>query len=265
MIRLRLEPLISALQDIREREQEYAMLPSDLPEHLSNEEKERLYELLDRLQTATLDLDMEAVSIEAIPYLKDRLERLGYSVQQAGVELRALRELVDSGLSFRLFFGIEKNNSKYFNNPALFGVRVNEVFSEANDDIREAGNCYATANYTATVFHLMRVVGVGLRALAKHQKIKTNVPLELQEWKTLIDGINKTVKDKIENWPKSREKDEALRFFADVTGEIQVYKDELRNPLSHRSIQYREPEARSALNRVQEFMQKLVKYFPEGV
>ncbi|MFZ1980558.1 MAG: hypothetical protein WAU61_04570, partial [Smithella sp.] len=54
-------------------------------------------------------------------------------------------------------------------NPSvyLFGDFVNAKFPSASFDIIEAGNCFATARYTACVFHLMRVLEIGLSTLAK--------------------------------------------------------------------------------------------------
>jgi hypothetical protein len=53
----------------------------------------------------------------------------------------------------------------------LFGQLVADRFPDAADDISEAGKCLALQRGTAAVMHLMRVVEVGLKALAKFLRI----------------------------------------------------------------------------------------------
>src|ERR1700687_6353897 len=43
-----------------------------------------------------------------------------------------------------------------------FGYDVAKAFPRASDDILEATKCYALERYTASVFHLMRAIEIGL-------------------------------------------------------------------------------------------------------
>ena len=53
-------------------------------------------------------------------------------------------------------------------NPAEFyGPGVVESFSSAVGDMEEAVKCYSRGCSTASVFHLMRVMETGVRALGK--------------------------------------------------------------------------------------------------
>ncbi len=45
----------------------------------------------------------------------------------------------------------------------LLGEAVQERFPSLATDIDEAGKCFATGRFTATVFHLMRVMEVGVQ------------------------------------------------------------------------------------------------------
>lgn len=265
MIRYRTEELFQVMREL-ERIEVFHRDQSDIFPYREVKETEKTQLnglLIGRLLGEFSELGMLDL-VSHIGGIETRLSET-YLSSSLHVELRSLREAVDLWITKCVFLLLDEGKDSYYQKPALFGKSVNQVFPDAAKDIQEAGNCYATGNYTAAVFHLMRVVGVGLRALAQHQKIKDTVPLELQEWKTLIDGIDKTVKETVERWPKSQEKDETLRFFADAIGEIRGYKDELRNPLSHRTVHYNETDAKAALDRVQNFMRRLVKYFPEGL
>jgi len=50
---------------------------------------------------------------------------------------------------------------QYFEQEMLFGLEVCLTFGEAQEDIKDAGNCLAADLNTAAVFHLMRVVEYG--------------------------------------------------------------------------------------------------------
>ncbi len=72
----------------------------------------------------------------------------------------------------RLFVPIPSELSYlYESTRPPFGEAVERVFSIAIDDIRDAGNCLALGQGTATVFHLMRVLEAGLRGLAKQLNV----------------------------------------------------------------------------------------------
>src|SRR5437016_12047956 len=82
----------------------------------------------------------------------------------------------------------------------------------ARADIKDAGNCYALDLNTACIMLLMRVAEKGLRVLAREQRVKFPIPLELQEWHNVIVAIEKKV-DKFEAWPRCAGKKEVLEFY----------------------------------------------------
>ena len=55
--------------------------------------------------------------------------------------------------------------------------------------IKAAGNCIAADLNTAAVYHLMCVIEIGIRDLArllKVKKVKTHVPIEFGTWTKLL-------------------------------------------------------------------------------
>jgi hypothetical protein len=68
----------------------------------------------------------------------------------------------------RQFFQLSPERAQYFAQVKLFGDDVHFAFPSARADIQESGNCLATDRNTAAVFHLMRSVEWGLRALCGH-------------------------------------------------------------------------------------------------
>lgn len=117
------------------------------------------------------------------------------------------------------------------------------------DDIKEAGTCYATGRYTASVFHSMRVLEHGLRALAKD----VGLTFDLQQWQEILNQINGKIKE-IRNLPKSIEKSERLQFLSQAAEQFFYFKDAWRNHVAHGRDRYDGPQALSVLNHVKAFI-----------
>lgn len=149
-----------------------------------------------------------------------------------------------------------RNEAEYFNNQELFGEVVNQKFPKAVEDIKEAGNCYATGNNTACVFHLMRVVEHGLRALAKRLKVKFKSSIELETWESIIKAIESEI-HKIITQPKSRKRADDLEFYSGAAAQFRYFKDAWRNHVMHTRTSYDENQAMSVMAHVREFMQHL--------
>jgi hypothetical protein len=65
------------------------------------------------------------------------------------------------------FVAVAPDLEAYIDQDALLGDAVTAKFPDAVVEIRNAGNCLAVGCSTAAVFHLMRVVEFGLRALSR--------------------------------------------------------------------------------------------------
>lgn len=74
-----------------------------------------------------------------------------------------LDKIIKIQLRENLFMFISPDRAAFFSKPGLFGEAVNERFPACQYDIEEAGNCYAAGRMTASAFHLMRVMEVGVQ------------------------------------------------------------------------------------------------------
>jgi hypothetical protein len=191
-----------------------------------------------------------------------RLINKGKKLPKAGEIHHALKELqtaIKNEISSRKFVMIESQKTDFLEQENLFGKLVGKKFPSAAADIKAAGNCLAMDLNTSAVFHLMRVVEYGLRALAK----KLNIPipadeLEYAQWQTIIDQIYKSVKDLTNSAPGSpKEKSELREFYNGVMSEFSGFKDVWRNNIMHTRGKYNESEAKGVFERVRDFMQRL--------
>lgn len=180
-------------------------------------------------------------------------------------ELNELHEALDSALFMRRFYTIEPGEEKFFYDdslrplPEMFGEKVSLNFPSALEDIKEAGNCYATDRNTACVFHCMRVLEHGLRALAKRLRVTLpkNLHIDLAEWGKLIDRIEEEIEkiEKVRKRTPQRERD--LEFYHSAASQFRHFKNAWRNHVMHSRAWYDHEEAGKVLRHVREFMRHL--------
>lgn len=173
-----------------------------------------------------------------------------------------LQHRIDDELR-RITFGfIPADRVHYFGNENLLDATTRERFPLAAREVFEAGICYAHGCDTACVFHLMRAAEYGLRALAKKLRISfktkkgASIPIDLQEWGTIIDKIESTI-DAMKSLPKGRRKSDDLKFYSEVAKEFRYLKDAWRNHVMHTRTFYDEHQAMSIMAHMQEFLNHL--------
>jgi hypothetical protein len=138
----------------------------------------------------------------------------------------------------------------------IFGDEVDKAFPSTREDIYEAGNCLALERWTASVFHCMRTLELGLQALATELSISFSGTLDLQNWQNIIESIESEIL-KLEKIPKSKYKSNTLKFFSGAAMQFRWFKEAWRNHVAHVRESYDEGKAVSILTHVREFMQQL--------
>jgi hypothetical protein len=122
---------------------------------------------------------------------------------------------------------------------------VIKSFPSAEDDIREAGNCFALDRPTASVFHLMRVLEAGLKVTAKALSVTYKT-----DWGQCFRDIEK-------------QGDQSDQFFKEAIAFLRSIKNVWRNPTMHIERMYSEQEAERILRAVQTFMAHLATKLAE--
>ncbi len=174
-------------------------------------------------------------------------------------EMAGLYKSLEVELDDKKILFMAADKAAYFEQDRLFGQGVYVAFPMAQADIKEAGNCLAADLNTAAIFHLMRVVEIGLRWLAKHLVIKmSKSELAYSEWNGIIEQIEAKIKQE-KSKPRGKKKSDALEFYHGVMGEFNAFKDVWRNNVMHSRRSYNEPEAIGVFLRVKSFMQRLSK------
>lgn len=169
---------------------------------------------------------------------------------------QALREQIEKEIERRHIFYIRKDAAAPIFAATKDWGSVFAGFPTVKQDVLCALRCFAYEQHTASVFHLMRVAEVGLRAVAKERRMRLarDKPIDAAQWADLTTRLN-TVVETINNWKaKDAKKQPALAFYTAVRADTVFFKDRYRNIVSHSLAHFDEPDAESVSRRVREFM-----------
>jgi hypothetical protein len=178
----------------------------------------------------------------------------GIPLVELHARIRDMREVLEDEIRCKLFLYLPPFGELYFNSTALFGEKVEQAFSLSRYDLKEAGNCFALELYTACVFHLMRVLERGLRALAQY----VGVPCGHECWGDIIKDINAKLAEP-DRSPRTPEKEARRQFCAEAATQFFYFKDAWRNYVMHDWDYYQKEDAEKIMQHVRDFMQHLAE------
>jgi hypothetical protein len=216
---------------------------------ISDDLKNEWEGLLNRIEAVCKTIELES-ALDQIERMKALLGFGGIAFPHKEIvdDARQLKTRINERLGKRTFLYVPLANANHYDREALFGAEVAERFPEANKEIREAGNCYATGNYTACVFHLMRGVEIGAKAMVfrmkaqkyigkdefvKGVKVFKKKPVELCDWSMLIGGLRRALKELEKGTASDPRKKARHAFFSEAVEAFSLFKDAWRNKISH--------------------------------
>ena len=132
----------------------------------------------------------------------------------------------------------------------LFGSDVIDVFPNAAFDISEAGKCLSFGLWTACVMHTMRVLEIGLQALARHVNVEPS-----ENWNKTLNEIEaelRKVRGKVDG--RSEE-----AWAAEAGTHLRFVKNAWRNQAMHHVVMYDEQKAKAIFDNAQTFMQHIAE------
>ncbi len=135
------------------------------------------------------------------------------------------------------------------------------AFPNAALELEESSKCIVFGRHTASVFHAMRVLEYGIRALAASLGIEDPLKAQERNWSIVLGKI----RDKLDSdWPRSRRL--ANTKGAELEGlyaTLDAVKSPWRNATMHVENVYLPHEALHILRCVGFFMQKLIRHCDE--
>jgi hypothetical protein len=165
-----------------------------------------------------------------------------------------LRDTIEDELGLGTFLHIPEELAVYLQRD-LFGPEVTTKFPSGVFDIAESGACLAVGRGTSAVFHLMRVMELGLNAVARALDCSPHLP----SW----DAKLKKIEDALTGVKQSSLAAERVRFFSEVLVRWRAVQTAWLNPTMHVEKKYTLGEARETFSTARSFMRHLATQLGE--
>jgi len=146
----------------------------------------------------------------------------------------------------------------FYQQDELFGSEVAERFKGASTDIQEAGTCYALGRYTACVFHSMRVVEYGLRAIAKRVGFPDDRPM----WEPVLNYINAELRRDRDKMSEIFKGD--IEFIGGISAHMHAVNLAWRRRVAHVERTYTKDEAKRIMDETKNLMQHIAVKLSES-
>ena len=200
-----------------------------------------------------------SLSVMTIHRIVNVLSQNDVTYDMVNLYANGLTERIMDEMKLKTFFSIEPTSLSLITEKNLFGQDVMVSFPSAIVDIEEAGKCLAFERWTASVFHLMRVMEVGLRVLGN----TLNIPPDINpSWERILKKCDDESKKPFNQ--KSPEWQNDSQFFESATAMLHSVKNSWRNPTMHIERIYTEEQAEDIWNAVKGFMRQLSKKLKES-
>jgi hypothetical protein len=231
------------------------------PEH-----KRYILHLVTELERECEGLGMENVALAArmlMNQVQDVYPVCNYGALHVGLD--AFLSQLSFTFNKQRFAFVREDVNRFFERDAAFGVEVMQAVSDdINQEIRSAGNCLALDLHTASVFHCVRVVELGLRRFFSTNNIviPKRPNLNDADWTEIITHLDVWLTAEIARLstpspargsPERRRIDTYNSLISDAR-----YPKERRNETMHCRHVFSASDARNVFDRVHAFMQRIV-------
>lgn len=152
----------------------------------------------------------------------------------------------------------------YTQGVPLLGQAVADGFRSAGFDIEEAGKCLALRRATASVFHLMRVMEIGIGGVRRCLGIPEPIKPTERNWGKILESVKKECDRRntagVPGWRNPADRG----FFEEAYASLDAVRNPWRNSIMHVERKYTEEEAEHILAAVKGFMMKLATRLDEN-
>jgi hypothetical protein len=232
-------------------------------EPLSPNDKKTAPRVLRKLRDQTKNLGAKVTELALAELLVSmRSRKKPMTVRKISDDLDIIQETLRRELSLIHLFVLESGNEKYFApKEPLFGSDFEMKFPSAMYEVDEAGKCLALGRPTACVFHLMRVMEIGVRAVARCLKIPDPIKPGDRNWGEILRRTKEAMdfRTKTGAWTSPKHKE----FFETAYVSLDAVRAAWRNTTMHVENKYASDEAEHILLSVRVFMKTLSSQMDE--
>lgn len=222
---------------------------------------EKLLELRGHCESLGLAFSLKQIDLLVTQLQGKPGDIVGIWTKDLRPKVVTIQQGIKHELEMHVFLKIRPDLIEYYQRPNLFGDQVATAFSKVSKEIEEAGKCLALGRNTACVFHLMRVMEAGVRALGQSLGNPSLDPSKNPNWGQILGPCNDELrKAKPKRSPAWQASDV---FFSEATANLLAVKDAWRNPTMHIERSYDGEEARDVFSSVRAFMRHLATELTE--
>jgi hypothetical protein len=204
-----------------------------------------------------MNLENSAAKLESMLYTLDHLGK--WDEPEWGHDFKELAERITDEFRTKLIYMVPYSKADYFSDstkPFPQGVRNN--FPSAVYDMDEASKCFALDRHTACVFHLMRILEIGLNILGKDLGVTV-----AESWGAALRDIRAEILSRNKGTHGPEWKTDHEPFYSDAASSFHLFKNAWRNHIMHGKENYNEEQARRIFDNVGAFMSHLATRLSE--
>lgn len=215
---------------------------------LTEEQLRKPLEVLEAIRTHCKEIGL-GLSVKTIARIVEQAEggTLSHKALQDGAEDLARR--ISDEIEDKLFMFVPSERAALYNQAELFGKEVNAKFPAIQFDVVETGNCYTAGRGTAVVFHLMRIMEVGVQKFGKALGVSL---ANEKNWQNILDQADKAIK-------ALNAKDPKTVAMCQASASLYAVKLAWRNEVMHPKDTYTLEEADNLIRQVKIFMEQLAQ------
>jgi hypothetical protein len=193
-------------------------------------------------------------SLKAFNRFMSKLERPPVLLSELADSVEDIHQRIADELEDLELWQVTSEHLKYL---ATDPLKLEGKFPPVYRDAEEAGKCLAYDRGTACVFHLMRIMECGLRALGASLGDPRLDPKRNPSWDSILKKCDEELVRPLQNRCDEGRQDDA--FYSTATANLRAVKDAWRNPTLHIERDYMPEDAQDVWNAVGGFMRHLSK------
>jgi hypothetical protein len=194
--------------------------------------------------------------------LLDRLAESPGTFGDLATSVESISQRLSDELASTKLFVLDLEKRRYYESSTLlFGIDVADKFISVMFELDEAAKCLAFGRPTACVFHLMRIMEIGVRATARCLAIPDPIKPAERNWGHILGEIWKGVSAK---WPTTSARIGDGLLFEELHASLDAVKNPWRNATMHVERKYTDDEAEHVFMAVRGFMMKLASRCDEN-
>ncbi len=192
------------------------------------------------------------VSASLVVRMKNNIENnVPKDIKTFTMQAAELQRRIEDEMKLEFFLHVPKKHAEYYSLAEnVLGKDVVTKWPRMAEDAAECAKCYALSRFTASVFHLMRIMESSVQEFGAKLGITL---VNEKNWQNILNEINKAIK------LLDSKKDPLVKEYASVSANLYTVKLAWRNEVMHPKETYTEEEAGDILHAVRAFLRELIK------